>query len=407
MVDTDYDPRVRVPDPYPVGPPGKVVTALVAWLSLSSPDGRPEGEISRRWLALNLARTDDKAASGLLRRLCKPDSKGKRWLALSKPSVGLRANRYTLGRAAKPNASDWADLGERLFGYRGYLRHFLRRGAIRHRELNITGCALLGYLMVNGPSTKPEIYAGLREFFGLPTIRKMLEKTSGIGLVMLSGGEYSLVRNFEDALSEYEHERELDLFIAGKEAIHAEDRAEYAKYVQSRTYLIDFKNSLRSLPCTYCGETPIRGSGTIEHFPPRHWGGSDRYSLLFPACATCNMDDAPLIKRTQPLETPFPSETLLDIPGDIPKFLREFMYEEHDRYAIDMASNSPEVARERIERIFPSWVAHRNQIAYTVDETLDDNSLVGFIRMTSDDPDFLFHCRNVRRAVDACKDSTT
>jgi hypothetical protein len=326
---------------------------------------------------------------------------------LSKPSVGLRANRYTLGRAAKPNASDWADLGERLFGYRGYLRHFLRRGAIRHRELNITGCALLGYLMVNGPSTKPEIYAGLREFFGLPTIRKMLEKTSGIGLVMLSGGEYSLVRNFEDALSEYEHERELDLFIAGKEAIHAEDRAEYAKYVQSRTYLIDFKNSLRSLPCTYCGETPIRGSGTIEHFPPRHWGGSDRYSLLFPACATCNMDDAPLIKRTQPLETPFPSETLLDIPGDIPKFLREFMYEEHDRYAIDMASNSPEVARERIERIFPSWVAHRNQIAYTVDETLDDNSLVGFIRMTSDDPDFLFHCRNVRRAVDACKDSTT
>lgn len=401
MMATGYDPCLRVPNPCPVGPPGKVVTALLAWLSQASPDGRPEGEMSRRWLALNLARTDDKAASALLKRLCQPDRSGNRWLRLSKPSVGRRANYYTLGPAAKPKASQWAELGERLFGHRGYLRPFLRRGIIRHRELNVTGCAVLGYLMVNGPSVKSEVVSDLEAFTGARTINKMLDKSVEEGLVELSGGEYSLVRSFWDAVDTYEQERNLDEFISGKEALHATERSEHARHVRAADYLNKFKEALRSLPCTYCGKAPRRGGGTVEHFPPQHWGGSDRYSLLFPACAKCNMDDAPLIKRTEALDTPFPSETLLDVPDDLAKFLLGLMYEEHDRYAIEMAAKRPEVARERIERLFPMWVAYRNEIAYTADETLDSNSLVGFIQIAPDDPDYLEHCRGVRLTVDA------
>jgi hypothetical protein len=42
------------------------------------------------------------------------------------------------------------------------LRPFLRKGVIRHREMNLTGCAVLGYLMVNGPSVRSEIVADRR-----------------------------------------------------------------------------------------------------------------------------------------------------------------------------------------------------------------------------------------------------
>jgi hypothetical protein len=113
------------------------------------------------------------------------------------------------------------------------------------------------------------------------------------------------------------------------------------------------------------------------------------------------MDDAPLIKRTEGLETPFSFETMLDIPGDPAAHLLSWLYFEHDLYAIEMAANRPEIARERIKRPFPAWVAYRDEIAYTADETFDSNSLVGFICLSPDDPDFLEHCSGVRIAVEA------
>ena len=401
MAVTDYDPRIRVPDPCPIGPPGKVVTALIAWLSRSPADGKTGSEASRRWLASGLVRTDDKAASALLRRLCKPDRNGNQWLVLKTKSVGLQAHKYGLGPAALPNQPEWQALGERLFSRRGYLSEFMNRGIIRHRELNVTGCLVLGYMMVNGPSAKGELFASLDDFMGRRTITSALTKAIDAGLVEALGDEYSLVASFWDAVDVYETERGLTELVGAKEAKHDVDRAIRREEVRTRNDLQGFKNALRDLPCTYCGTIPKRGKGTVEHFPPLHWGGSDRFSMLFPACAKCNEKDAPLIKGTQKIETLSPSKTRFDIPGDPAQFLRDLMFMEHDRYAVEMALGRPEVARERMKRIFPAWVAYRNGDAYTAAGVDDCDSFVEFIRITIDDPEFLNHCKHVQLVVAA------
>jgi len=69
---------------------------------------------------------------------------------LKTKSVGLQAHKYGLGPAARSNQGEWQTFGEQLFGRSGYLSEFMNRGIIRHRELNVTGCLVLGYLMVNG-----------------------------------------------------------------------------------------------------------------------------------------------------------------------------------------------------------------------------------------------------------------
>jgi hypothetical protein len=402
MADLDYEPRIQVPDPCPDRPPGKVVTALIAWGSRYSSKDRPETEASRRWLASGLVRTDDKAASGLLRRLCKPDRNGNQWLVLKTKSVGLQAHRYGLGPAASSNRGEWQALGEQLFGRKGYLSEFMNRGIIRHRELNVTGCLVLGYLMVNGPSTKGELFASLDDFMRRPTISSSLSKAIEAGLVESSSNEYSLIPSFWDAVDAYETERGLKEVVAAKNAKHEIDRAIHREEVRTHNYLQEFKNGLRNLPCTYCGKVPDkRGGGTVEHYPPIHWGGSDKYSLLFPACAKCNGDDSPKIKRTPRLNTPFPGEVPMQVPGDLAEFLLQLMYLEHDLYAIEMASGRPEIARERVIERFPIWVAYRNEMALQVDETSGDNSLVGFTRLDLNDPGYLDHIRKVRITVEA------
>lgn len=401
MVETDYDPRIRVPDPCPDRPPGKVVTALIAWGSRNSTKDRPETEASRRWLASGLVRTDDKAASGLLRRLCKPDRNGNQWLVLKTKSVGLQAHRYGLGPAASSNRGEWQALGEQLFGRKGYLSEFMNRGIIRHRELNVTGCLVLGYMMVNGPSMKGELFASLDDFMGRRTISSSLTKAIDAGLVESSGDEYSLIPSFWDAVDVYETERGLKEVVAAKNAKHEMDRSTHREEVRTHNYLQEFKNALRNLPCTYCGTTPKRGKGTVEHFPPLHWGGSDSFSMLFPACAKCNEKDAPLIKGTPELTMLSASRTHVDIPGDPAQLLRDLMFVEHDRYAVEMALGRPEVARERVKRIFPAWMAYKNGDAYTAAGADDRDSFVEFIRITIDDPDFLDHCKHVRRVVAA------
>ena len=404
MTGVHHDRGLWVPYPSPSMPPNKLVVALVAWLAEHSPHGRPEGEVSRRWLALNLCRTDDKAASRLLTVLRTPDEDGDRWISLSLPGEGLRANRYTLGSKALQNRLGWVALGERLFGSKGYLRPFLRRGVIRHRELNISGCLLLGYLMVNGPSTRDEIYRSLEEFLHKPTLRSARARALDGGLIQQDGDEFALVPGFYAALDAYEHERNLDTWLIRKEEVHKAQRDRYAKDLRGHTYLEDFKKGLRDLACTYCRKVPEkRGGGTVEHFPPVHWGGSDRYSLLLPACAKCNGDDSPKIKRTPRLDTPFPGEIRLEMRGDPAEFLLGLMYREHERYAIEMASGRPDNARERVVEQFPLWVAHRDEMTLHVDETLDDNSFVGFTRLDLNDPDYLDHIRQVRTTVDACR----
>jgi hypothetical protein len=318
----------------------------------------------------------------------------------------MKANRYMCGPATIANRDAWVECGEQLFGDYGYLRRFLRRGVIKHGELNISGCVVLGFLGINGDSTRAEIYRGLESFVQIPTLRSAIAKLIRLGFITESDGRYSLNPAILDLLDEYERERDLDKFVRFKEALHATQRAEYAKYVRELNYLKEFKTALRSLPCSYCGMAPKRGEGTVEHFPPLHWGGSDRFSLLVPACHRCNNKDSTRIKKTPPLVTPFPGKVDLVIEGDPVTFLRDLMYFEHDMYASAMATGDAEAARERVAEQFPLWVAYRDKLALHVDETLADNALVGFIRLTSDNPEYLDHCKNVRHTVDAFKPAT-
>jgi hypothetical protein len=68
-----------------------------------------------------------------------------------------------------------------------------------------------------------------------------------------------------------------------------------------------------------------------------------------------------------------------------------------------MALGRPEVARERIKRIFPAWIAYRDGAAYTATGADDGNSFIEFIRIAIDDPEFLDHCKHVRHVVNAFK----
>ena len=275
----------------------KLVVAWVAYESSDASRGKAQCHMSVRHLEMRFSFSSQSVAEACRKRLLKRQiRKLSGWLEISTPAAGMKGHHYRLGDRAKPMYEQWAQVGETLYGPGGVLEPYRTRAIFRGSGLGPEGCVVLACIERCGPLTQGEALRLLNTFVSESTVRKRLRNLVAEGLVRQTGEKFHVAPRLRTLVEEYQEGYDLnERHVAQHVRILGESLA-YQVEVQGGPEITTLKAVLRKLRCFYCGQRPSQEGGTVEHFPPVHWGGSDTTSMLLPACWKCNKSHGPLIK---------------------------------------------------------------------------------------------------------------
>lgn len=249
--------------------------------------------MSVRHLEMRFSFSSTSVAEACLDRLVR--RRGTGWLEISTYAVGTAGHHYRLGRSAASQADEWTAVGKMLFGPGGALEPYRTRPVFRGTALGPEGCVVLACVERCGPATTSEVIALLSTYIAESTTRKRLRLLEVEGLVKRRGDEYYVSRGLASAVEKYEEVYGLiDSHVAHHQRLLGESLA-FQLELEGGPQIKTLKAALRKLPCSYCKKMPRPEGETVEHFPPRKWGGNDKESILLPACRECNKSHGPLI----------------------------------------------------------------------------------------------------------------
>lgn len=286
------------PDDRPKFLRDKLVVAWVAYHSSDASRDKAECHLAVRFLEMRFSFSSRSVAEACLKRLTKrPSPKKTGWLEISTPARGLKGHHYRLGSRATPDYERWVAVGEAMFGPAGALSGYMTRPVFRGTGLGPEGCAVLAFVERCGPASTRETIQMLSTYVSATTVRKRLKNLEAECLVARRGDSYfaprhllSLVRRYEEGYnlmdSHIQHHRRL-----------LNQSLTFQVELMGGPELTTLKAALKKMRCFYCKKQPRAEGETIEHFPPRHWGGSDENSLLLPVCHGCNKSHGPLIRQ--------------------------------------------------------------------------------------------------------------
>lgn len=249
--------------------------------------------MSVRHLEMRFSFSSTSVAEACLDRLVRRRSTG--WLEISTYAVGTAGHHYRLGRRAVSQADEWAAVGKMLFGPGGALEPYRTRPVFRGSALGPEGCVVLACVERCGPVTTAEVIQMLSTYVVESTVRKRLRLLEAEELIRRRGDEFYVVRGLASAVDDYEKGYDLiDSHVAHHQRLLGESLA-FQVELEGGPQIVTLEAALRKLPCFYCKKMPGPEGETVEHFPPRRWGGSDNTSILLPACHGCNQSHGPLI----------------------------------------------------------------------------------------------------------------
>lgn len=283
------------------------------------------------------------------------------WIELATASSGITGNKYTLGPMSRASLDDWLELGDRLYGPSGLLGTFLDRPCIKHGYLGPIGCIVLEFVRQNGPVARSSVVRELSGIASKNSVRAHTKKLEAIGLVS-AAPDLSTPADLDSRIIDYEHETGAwDRARLQDDAI-ATERGAHRDSVLGPVSTREWRTLVSSLPCVYCGSEPRTGRGQVEHYPPRHWGGSDQTSLLLPACPTCNhglgsrLHGSPKIPAPDPFvvrQIVFPGGN----PDEAAEFLCGVMLARHWAYYEALVHRELDAAAAAVRQTFPIWCA--------------------------------------------------
>ena len=329
----------KFPDDRPKYLRDKLVVAWVAYHSSDASRDKAECHLAVRFLEMRFSFSSRSVAEACLKRLTKRLSPKKSgWLEVSTPARGLKGHHYRLGSRAAPDYERWVAVGEALFGPGGALAGYVTRPVFRGTGLGPEGCAVLAFVERCGLVSTGETIQMLSTYVSATTVRKRLKNLEAEGLIARRGDSFfaprhllSLVRRYEEGYnltdSHIQHHRRL-----------LNHSLTFQVDLMGGPELTTLKATLKKMRCFYCKKQPRAEGETIEHFPPRHWGGSDENSLLLPVCYGCNKSHGPLI-RQKSVDVIDNSVFRLAIdlnPGEVRYWLAEAMLVAASNYAAAM-----------------------------------------------------------------------
>jgi hypothetical protein len=276
----------------------KLVIAWVAYHSSIANRDKAECHLSVRHLEMIMSFSSMSVTEACLKRLMKRCvRRHSGWLEVSTPAAGAMGHHYCLGHRASGDTADWVAVGRMLFGAGGCLESYRTRPIFRGSGLGPEGCIVLACVERCGPVTPVEAVELLESFLSESTVRKRLRVLESEGLVKRSGENLHTTRRLAQLVEQYEIQYDL---VAGHLELHARLLGQSLKYqveIQGGPQITTLKAALRKDACFYCKSPAPPTGGTVEHFPPAKWGGSDEESVLLPACHSCNKSHGPLIGR--------------------------------------------------------------------------------------------------------------
>ncbi len=238
--------------------------------------------IPRRDLQDDLNRSSGSRVSRHLKTLCEDG-----WLHVAWPSEAFSAHHYELGGRLKSNRRlqrEWDDLAAALFGREGILADFVDRPCFAHGSLNVNGTMIVAVLDRLGAPTDLKTLRDELSFWMTPrTIKTQLARLTKWGLVVEQGRAWALTADWKDALTVLELLGPTDRKASVREQIRS-DRLHYRLAHGWTPENEHLKKEFSGWPCCRCS----RPSDTIDHFPPKVWGGHDDWFLVYPICTECN-----------------------------------------------------------------------------------------------------------------------
>ena len=276
---------------------------VIAWVAYHSEQegvsrGKAECHLAIRHLEMIFSFSSQSVAEACLNRLKRSASRASSgWIVVSTAASGLKGHHYRIGARAKSNASQWVDIGQMLFGPGGLLEPYRTRPVFTSKGLGPEGCVVLAAINKCGPIGKKELITLLSTYISESTVKKNIGYLLSEGLVAEKDKKLFTSRLLVKKIDEFEVAYDLvDPHVKHHHKLLGESLA-YQVAFNGGPELVTLIAALRKLPCFYCEELPPPTGGDYEHFPPRKWGGSDKISLLLPACIRCNRSHGSLIAR--------------------------------------------------------------------------------------------------------------
>jgi hypothetical protein len=334
-------------EPLPEVRPGNLRDRLaVAWVAYKSQEnelqrGKAECELSILYFQTLMCYVSESAAEKALNRLRLPEGPtGSGWLVVTRKARGLRGNHYRVGTPGEKNLTQWAAIGECLFGPGGVLEPYRCRPVFLDKGLTPYGCVILAFIEKFGPVSLPEIEGALETYMNVTVVRRRLRYLIGYELVHERQGRFAVPTDIRKRVEDFETLFSLDVFQRSIETVRGKRWLDYQREVQGSAEIGNLKSNLRKLDCFYCLASAPPHGGHVEHFPPKFWGGSDETSLLLPICESCNTTHGGRLQTSEAAETPtFESPLHIEYPGSreeaIAFFLRVMLLNNFD-YAIAM-----------------------------------------------------------------------
>ncbi len=340
---------------------------LVAWVAHKSEQerlyrGKAESQVSILFLALIMRYASDSAAETALMRLRKPVSpKAGGWLTLTKRARGRFGNFYKPGKLAEKDLNSWQIAGEALFGPGGALEPYRCRPIFSDEGIKPFGCLVLAVVEKCGPLTVNEMKTILKSYMSGKSVERYLGYIFGWELVRRSNDKYFVVRGLSYRVDELEVE------LGAADRMLKVDNERDKKWIEYQTEILGkaepklLKAAIRKLSCFYCCATPPPTGGQVEHFPPKHWGGSDETSLLLPICKPCNTSHGNRIRGSKPeilKAQPEPITIQMEgTPDEIVEFFMLQMLSNNLTYATALNEKKIDEAKSAALSVSHIWAA--------------------------------------------------
>jgi len=285
-------PLLQIPSNYPDNPFQRI---LLSWI-VAELDRRVDGHLSRREVQGVFNRSGGDIVSEHLRELVADE-----WIQIRKPSKGMSANHYTYGKRLKPksvNSASARHLASTLFGKNGLLTPLMSSPAIGTNFLGTNGLLIVGVLKRSSRKLRPlEIFKYAPMFMVRSTIDNRLKKLLQAGLVKKEGKHWSIVTDFELALTKYEAKSGAIARFVRNQNIFEVEREKLGLFVKNGKLTHAEVTQLKKDACICCGKKG--GAMEVEHFPPKHWGGFDHIDLCWGIHKKCNNRYSSKIKKYQ------------------------------------------------------------------------------------------------------------
>jgi hypothetical protein len=374
-----------LPDKRPKYLRDKLVIAWVAYHSQSqvSSRGKAECHLAIRFLEMIFSFSSQSVAEASLKRLRRSESKRKSgWLVVSTRATGVTGNRYALGARARGDSSAWFEAGEMLFGPGGVLEGYRTRPIFRSKAIGPEGCIVLAAIEKCGPIPQRDVIQLLSTYLSESTVKKRIKNLIAEKLIIQKDNKLFTSRTLAKKVEDFEHRYDLiDDHLKHHASLLGESLA-YQVGLQGGPQLVTLKAALRKLPCIYCAKAPRPKGEEVEHFPPKRWGGSDKLSILLPACVSCNHTFGALLgKHPRPLiEKPLTEMRLVVDIGmeELDSWLAQSMILAAHRYAIAMVNRDIDGAYFEASSTFPVkiWMALRSGLLLHITPGTGEISIV-------------------------------